>query len=313
MKQFNTPQRMPSRPVRILLGAATVFLVLAVFVAHGFGGSSRAAEATATAPSAAKVTTSATSGAVGGSPTAVQPTAAADPQEGAIALPDEAISSAAVAANASGPTGRFQMPLRAWSKVTDRYGAARGGGLVHGGIDLALDGLHHSNVYAACTGSVDSTGYSGTYGNHVIVDCGDSFTTLYAHLSSVLVRTGDHVDNTVAVGVSGSTGFSTGEHLHFEVRYKGAPVNPEHYLDFHIAPGTPLSDGPIYFGGSGGSGATPSPTDAPPEPTATSTPTPPPTATPTFTPTATPTFTPTATPTPKTPRKTATPPPVLQN
>lgn len=305
---------MPSRPVRILLGAATVFLVLAVFVANGFGGSSRAAEPSATASSVAKPTNASTSGAVGASPTSGQPTAQADPQEGAIALPDEAISSAAVAANASGPTGRFQMPLRAWSKVTDRYGAARGGGLVHGGIDLALDGLHHSNVYAACTGSVDSTGYSGTYGNHVIVDCGDGFTTLYAHLSTILVNTSDRVDNTVAIGISGSTGFSTGEHLHFEVRYKGTPVNPEHYLDFHIAPGTPLSDGPIYFGGSGsgsgGGSATPSPTDAP-EPTAT--PTPPPTATPTFTPTATPTFTPTATPTPKTPRKTATPPPVLQH
>lgn len=305
MKQFT----MPSRPVRFLFGAATVLLVLAVFAANGFGGSSRAAEPSATGTPASKVATT-PGGTVGASPAATQPSDQVDPLEGAIALPDASIASAAAAANNSGPTGRFQMPLRAWSKVTDRYGAPRGSGMVHGGIDLALDALHHSTVYAACTGSVDSTGYSSTYGNHIIVNCGDGFATLYAHLSSVLVSTSDHVDNTVPIGISGSTGFSTGEHLHFEVRYKGTPVNPEHYLDFHIAPGTPLSDGPIYFGGGATGDATPSPTDVP-EPTAT--PTPPPTATPTFTPTATPTFTPTATPTPKTPRRTATPPPVLQN
>ena len=311
MKRITSIRNVASRPARILVGAATILVVLAVFAAHGFGGSSRAAEPSATAAAMVNASARGTSpGTVGASPTSSQAAPQADPQEGAVPLPDEAVASAAVAANAAGPTGRFQMPLRAWSKVTDRYGAARGGGLVHGGIDLALDGLHHSNVYAACTGRVDSTGYSATYGNHVIVDCGDGFTTMYAHLSTILIQTSDPVDNGVAVGISGSTGYSTGEHLHFEIRYKGTPVNPEHYLDFHIAPGTPLSDGPIWFPGSDAATANPTGTPVPEEPTAT--PTPPPTATPTFTPTATPTFTPTATPTPKVARKTATPPPVLQ-
>jgi hypothetical protein len=200
--------------------------------------------------------------------------------------------------------GRFKMPVLAWSKPTDRFGAPRGGGLVHAGIDLALEGLSHSHVFSACTGSVSSTGYSGAYGNHVIVDCGDGFTTLYGHLSQVLVTKTQAVDNSVVLGISGSTGYSTGEHLHFEIRLNDLPVNPENYLDFHIAPGTPLSDGPIVFPKS----ATPTPEPATNEPAPTSTPT----ATP-VPPTRTPTPTPTATPTPRTPKKTATPPPIAQN
>jgi hypothetical protein len=96
--------------------------------------------------------------------------------------------------------------------------------------------------------------------------------------------------------------------LHFEIRLNGVPVNPENYLDFHIAPGTPLSDGPIYFPGSDAS-TTPSPAatdDLEPTATPTHTPTPRPTATPT------PTNTPTATPTPKTVRRQPTPVPVAQ-
>ena len=206
------------------------------------------------------------------------------------------------------------MPLKGWTKVTDRYGAPRGGGLVHGGIDLALsDGYHSSPVYSACTGTVWYTGYSGVYGNHVIVDCGDGFKTLYGHMSRVLVTQGQAVDNSVTVGISGTTGFSTGEHLHFEIRLNDAPVNPENYLDFHIAPGTPLSDGPIVFpgSGSGGAAATSTPTAAAEAPTATATNTP--TATPVPpTPTATPTNTPTPTPTPKAVKRQPTPPPISQ-
>jgi len=139
------------------------------------------------------------------------------------------------------------MPLRAWSSITDRYGAPRGKGLVHGGIDLSLETHPASPVLAACEGTVAFTGYSGGYGNHVIVDCGDGWSTLYGHLSSIRVKAGDAVTFDTGVGVSGSTGYSTGEHLHFEIRWEGTPVNPEDYLDFHIPPGTPLSNGPIWF------------------------------------------------------------------
>ena len=71
-----------------------------------------------------------------------------------------------------------------------------------------------------------------SYGYHVIVDCGDGWSTLYAHMSEILVTPGQRVSQGTQVGISGNTGFSTGEHLHFEIRYKGAPVNPANYLNF---------------------------------------------------------------------------------
>lgn len=217
--------------------------------------------------------------------------AAADNPEGAtLASAQEA--EAPAAAHGEGP-GRFRMPLQGWT-VTDRYGASRGPGLIHGGIDLALEA--HTAVMAACAGVVASASYSATYGYHVIVDCGDGWGTLYGHLSEIKAAPGQAVTQATLIGVSGSTGFSTGEHLHFEVRWKGVPVNPESYLDFHIAPGTPLSSGPITFGKPAAKAPTaadvPTPTPAPDTPTPLPTPTAtkvPPTATATATPTVTPT------------------------
>jgi len=218
--------------------------------------------------------------------------------------------------------GRFAMPLAAWSHPTDRYGAPRGWGFIHGGIDLAVDGMEGSPVYASCDGTVSTMEYRSSYGLHVIVDCGDGWETLYAHFSEALVAPGDAaVKGTTVLGYTGSSGFSTGEHLHFEIIYNGTRVNPEHYLDFKIPPGTPLSNGPIWFPGSsdGPSGPPPTPTDTPtPTPTPTDTPIPtatrPPmaTSTPTpVTPTPRPTHTPTPSPTVAPPTATPTPLPVI--
>lgn len=201
--------------------------------------------------------------------------------------------------------GRFAMPLKAWTTFTDRYGAPRGKGWIHGGIDLSLETYPRSTVYAACRGEVATAVYSKTYGNHVIVDCGEGWSTLYGHLSSIAVEEGQAVTFETALGISGSTGFSTGEHLHFEIRWQGAPVNPEDYLDFGIPEGAPLSSGPLWFGepgsrarttpiaSTGGGGGTADPRAAV-EPTASR---PAATATPTR-PAATPTRPATATPRP---------------
>ena len=241
-------------------------------------------------------------------PAVSSPADPAESTEGAIPAPAEDPVPEPIRAEAT-TKGRFSFPLKAWMKVTDRYGAYRGPGLIHGGIDLALDGTQRTSVYAACSGSVVSATYSTTYGYHVIVDCGEGWSTLYGHLSLVRVVAGNVVAPSMVVGVSGSTGFSTGEHLHFEIRYNGVPVNPEHYLDFKIAPGTPLSDGPIYFPGRP---SAPSVATETPEPQATATPSPTATATPTSTPTNTPTPTVTPTPKPPTPTRTATPKPILR-
>ena len=235
--------------------------------------------------------------------------------------------------------GRFAMPLAAWSVVTDRFGAPRGYGYTHGGIDLALGGLEASPIYASCAGTVSVSEYSSSYGYYAVVDCGEGWSTLYAHMRRTDVGVGASVDQQSVLGITGSSGFSTGEHLHFEIWYLGVRVNPEHYLDFKIPPGTPLSSGPIIWygnnGGSSGSSGTGSgtgstggssepaipPTETPsptvtPTPTNTPTPTPwfapsatpvPPTATPTYIPTATPTLS----PTPRPPTPTPTPLPVI--
>ncbi len=137
------------------------------------------------------------------------------------------------AAPLPGGAGRFRYPLAAWRAVSDRFGVSRGGGTYHTGIDLDLAGYHSSNIFSACDGVVKSTEYlTYSYGYHVIVDCGDGWSTLYAHMSVISVNPGQRVSAGTVLGVSGVTGFTTGEHLHFEIRINGAPVDPAAYLKF---------------------------------------------------------------------------------
>jgi hypothetical protein len=167
----------------------------------------------------------------------------------------------------------FILPLLTWDAVTDRFGAPRGEDLVHGGIDLALDSYPSSPVLASCAGTVAAAATNNSYGNYVVVDCGEGWTTLYGHLSAALVEPGALVNAGTVLGASGNTGFSTGEHLHFEIRYLGVPLDPEDYLDFNVPEGAPLSSGPLVF-------ATPTPPQTPessPSPEETGTPPPAPT------------------------------------
>ena len=78
--------------------------------------------------------------------------------------------------------------------------------------------------------TISLAGVRGGYGNCVIVDHGGGVATLYAHQSSLAVSEGDSVKRGEVIGAVGSTGFSTGPHLHFEVRVDGVPVDPLGYL-----------------------------------------------------------------------------------
>lgn len=98
----------------------------------------------------------------------------------------------------------------------------------HLGIDLAAP--YGTLVKAADGGQVIQAGYFGGYGNSVMLYHGGGFATWYAHLSSINVSIGQFVQRGQVIGLVGSTGWSTGPHLHFEVRINGAPQNPRAYL-----------------------------------------------------------------------------------
>jgi len=86
-------------------------------------------------------------------------------------------------------------------------------------------------VYASDSGVVVyAGGISGGYGNMVMIDHGNGYATLYAHLSAISVRCGQSVYQGGPIGAAGSTGNSTGPHLHFEVRYFGGFINPRFVL-----------------------------------------------------------------------------------
>jgi len=103
------------------------------------------------------------------------------------------------------------------------------GSTYHKGIDIAGVG-YSSTVHASKSGTVIVSQYSSSYGNYVVISHGSGSTTLYAHMSSRSVSEGQVVHQGDAIGVTGSTGHSTGPHLHFEITINGSRVNPANYL-----------------------------------------------------------------------------------
>lgn len=98
----------------------------------------------------------------------------------------------------------------------------------HAGIDFG--GGYGSTIRAADSGVVIFAGWYGGYGRSVVIDHGNTLTTLYAHASRIYVSEGQRVKRGQPIAAIGSTGLSTGPHLHFEVRKNGEPINPGHYL-----------------------------------------------------------------------------------
>lgn len=117
--------------------------------------------------------------------------------------------------------------------VTSEFGWRKdpftGKGAGHTGIDLGMP--KGTPIRAALTGTVYLVRYSTTgYGYHVMIDHGGGFVTLYAHCSKLLVAEGQQVQAGDIIAEVGSTGRSTGNHLHFEVRINGEKQNPRSYL-----------------------------------------------------------------------------------
>ncbi len=99
---------------------------------------------------------------------------------------------------------------------------------LHAGMDFAAS--YGSTIRAADSGTVIYSGWYGGYGKTVIINHGNGITTLYGHGSQLYVQEGESVKRGQAISAVGSTGLSTGPHLHFEVRKNGTPVNPADYL-----------------------------------------------------------------------------------
>ena len=139
------------------------------------------------------------------------------------------------------PDYYFAWPVPGSYSVSSGVGARWGS--YHTGLDIPA--AHGTPIHASCSGKVikinttcthdygkeESCGCGGGYGNYVIIDHGNEFITLYGHLTEVDVEIGDEVKKGDVIGKMGSTGFSTGDHLHIEIRYQGYILNPAFYLD----------------------------------------------------------------------------------
>ncbi|MBR6678514.1 MAG: peptidoglycan DD-metalloendopeptidase family protein [Oscillospiraceae bacterium] len=133
--------------------------------------------------------------------------------------------------------GGYIWPVTTSKKISSPFGSrinpVTGRSETHKGVDIA-GVFYSSNVIAAKAGTVIISQYGSSYGNYVVVSHGTGNTTLYAHLSKRSVKVGDVVKQGDVLGVTGSTGNSTGPHLHFEITEGGSRVDPLKYLTGYI-------------------------------------------------------------------------------
>lgn len=149
----------------------------------------------------------------------------------------EAAAAAAAAGGSGGggsanASGSFLWPVASYVYVSSRFGLRvhpiTGKTKSHTGIDIASN--QGTAVYASDGGSVTLAGWNGGYGNCIMIDHGNGYVTLYGHLSSISVSVGQTVSQGATIGAVGSTGNSTGPHLHFEVLKNGTRIDPEQFF-----------------------------------------------------------------------------------
>jgi len=130
------------------------------------------------------------------------------------------------------PLGMFAWPLEGNWPISSRFGPRRSPGGIgstnHQGIDIAAPG--GTPILAAADGIVVQSFWNGGFGNFILIDHGGGYRTAYAHNSRNIVSTGDRVVQGQVIGYVGTTGNSTGNHLHFEIRRNGVPVDPLLYF-----------------------------------------------------------------------------------
>ena len=141
-------------------------------------------------------------------------------------------STASQAASSKKGSGEFLWPAPGYSRISSSFGSRmhpiKKKVLQHTGIDIAAPS--GASVVAAKGGTVIIAEVQGGYGKTVVISHGNGLTTLYGHCSKLLVESGQTVKAGAVIAKVGSTGVSTGPHLHFEVRKNGSPVQPLNYL-----------------------------------------------------------------------------------
>lgn len=129
-------------------------------------------------------------------------------------------------------SGSYAWPCPSCYTITSNYGyrylELYGYTRLHAGVDIGAQ--YGASVTAAASGSVTVATYSSSYGNYVMIYHADGSSTVYAHMSSLAVSAGQYVNQGDVIGYVGSTGNSTGPHLHFEVRINGSTVDPMQFF-----------------------------------------------------------------------------------
>ncbi|MGL6199575.1 MAG: murein hydrolase activator EnvC family protein [Lachnospiraceae bacterium] len=129
-------------------------------------------------------------------------------------------------------SGVLSHPCPGYSRISSGFGyrdaPTAGASTFHGGLDFAASS--GTPVYAAEGGTVTTSRFSSTAGNYIIINHGDGMQTVYMHMSALYVSEGATVSQGQNIGAVGTTGVSTGPHLHFEVRMNGTKVDPSYYL-----------------------------------------------------------------------------------
>lgn len=129
----------------------------------------------------------------------------------------------------SGNLNGMQLSIPVTGSISSRFGS-RGGSRssAHTGLDISTSA--GTGIRPISGGTVTYAGFRGTYGNLIIIDHGNGVESYYAHCNALYVTAGQTVDANTTIGAVGSTGNSTGPHLHLEIRIGGSPVNPQNYL-----------------------------------------------------------------------------------
>lgn len=206
---------------------------------------------------------------------AMTPTLTQAETKPAVGGPFEAVAAAETGTTAATSDQQFQALFQTWKKLdtsestvisipsaqpvaslsfTSNFGIRsdpfRGTAAMHAGVDIP--GPVGTPVYATADGVIARAERAGGYGNLVEINHGKGIETRYGHLSKILVAPNSRISRGQLIGLMGSTGRSTGSHLHYEVRIDGQAVNPAPYLqvaDMKMLPGAPLS---LHSGAMGG-------------------------------------------------------------